>query len=116
MRALAALLLSALLIDCNRDLPITPPDLAQADAQVHPDFRTWRWCVQAIGDGGGDQLAPGVACGPGSQLCAPPVQCTFDAFDLSAACVMGTCCQYAKAREMTGTVSQCSDCGSGWSC
>ncbi len=82
-----------------------------------PDFSGLLFqCVQIIGDGGGDQLGPGSPCGA-LALCAAPAACSPDAFDLSARCEVGRCCQYAWRQLSDPDGAQLwRNCGDGFEC
>ena len=110
--ALALLGCAWLVHGCARDPLPVPGDFGMAR-----DYRSHPWCAQEIGDGGGDQLAPGSKCDAFPVACAPAVSCSFESFDHLAACSDGVCCQWVSTRSMVdGHVIQFMDCGMGLSC
>ena len=116
-------------VDLAPFMDVTPrPDLVQKPTDLHrSDAMVGRWCWQALGDGGRDALAPGEACAlNGSDQCAPPVMCSFESFNASAACLPGAprdgggdyrCCQMVTTHnQVTGAEESCRNCGDGWNC
>lgn len=82
----------------------------------------WRWCVQALGDGGADALGPGSRCDEArGDRCALPTDCSFESANYGSRCeaVEGEarCCQYATTHnQVTGALERCRDCGDGMIC